>query len=645
MKKILFFSLLFCIHFTYAQQKLKDADKLFHGMCYVDAAKAYEEYLEKEPNPSIQTLMNVGDTYYYLGDMRKALTWYKKLYTVQGQNLNEVYMLRYTQTLRGVRDYEDANKITKEYLKGKGNQEMIDSFNAQQKYNDSLAQKPSLYKIVPLEINTSYSDFGSTFYGNQLVYSSSKKGGKLIKRLYSWNEQPFLSFYVADRNASTGALFNEKPFYEEINSNYHDATLTFSPDLKTIYFTTNATKKNKNKLKIDKEGVNNFQIFRGTIENGKVINIEKMFFNSYEYSVGHPSLSPDGKWLFFVSDMPGGYGETDIYVAEVFADGSINTPQNLGPKINTIGREMFPYYNNGILYFSSDGHYGFGGLDVYESKHSGKLNFDEPKNLGEPVNSNKDDFSYIIDAETKYGYFSSNRDGGKGDDDIYFFTKSKAECNQFVSGTVVSAKTKLPIAGAAIKVYDSFGDLKFETATGEDGKYQITIPCSATYKFDASKEGFANQDKPVVANAKNEAKLSVDFELAKLEDFTVKDGKNEKIDVNPIYFDYNKWDITPQAVTELDRVVYVMRTFPKVKIKIESHTDSRGTDSYNLKLSDNRAKATQRYIIESGIEPERVLSAIGYSETRPKNKCRNGVKCTEAEYAVNRRSDFIIVEK
>ncbi|WP_177734558.1 OmpA family protein [Flavobacterium inviolabile] len=645
MKKLLFFSFLICINFTYAQQKLKDADKLFKDMSYVDAAKAYEEYLEKEQNPSIQTLMNVGDTYYYLNDMRKAVTWYKKLYSVQGQNLNDVYLLRYTQALRGVRDYDDANKITKEYLKGKGDQDKIAGFARQQKYMDSLAGKPSLYKVVPLEINTSYSDFGSTFYGNQLVYSSSKKGGKLIKRLYSWNEQPFLSFYVADRNVATGALFNEQPFFSEVNSNYHDATLTFSPDLKTIYFTTNATRKNKNRLKNDKEGVNNFQILKGTIENGKVINIEKLFFNSLEYSVGHPSLSPDGKWLFFVSDMPGGYGETDIYVAEVFADGSINSPQNLGPVINTVGREMFPYYNDGVLYFSSDGHYGYGGLDVYESKHSGKLNFSEPKNVGQPVNSNKDDFSYIIDLESKYGYVSSNRDAGKGDDDIYYFTKAKAECNQFVSGRVTNSKSKIPIAGATVKVYDSFGDLKTETTTGEDGRYQLTVPCGATYKFEAAKENFASQEKPVVATAKNEEKQVVDFELAKLEDFTVKDGANEKIDINPIYFEYNKWNITPQAVVELDRVVYVMKTFPKVKIRIESHTDSRGSDSYNLKLSDNRAKATEKYILENGIAPDRILSAIGYGETRLKNKCRNGVKCTDAEHAINRRSDFIIVEK
>lgn len=645
MKKLLFFSFLICINFTYAQQKLKDADKLFKDMSYVDAAKAYEEYLEKEQNPSIQTLMNVGDTYYYLNDMRKAVTWYKKLYSVQGQNLNDVYLLRYTQALRGVRDYDDANKITKEYLKGKGDQDKIAGFARQQKYMDSLAGKPSLYKVVPLEINTSYSDFGSTFYGNQLVYSSSKKGGKLIKRLYSWNEQPFLSFYVADRNVATGALFNEQPFFSEVNSNYHDATLTFSQDLKTIYFTTNATRKNKNRLKNDKEGVNNFQILKGTIENGKVINIEKLFFNSLEYSVGHPTLSPDGKWLFFVSDMPGGYGETDIYVAEVFADGSINSPQNLGPVINTVGREMFPYYNDGVLYFSSDGHYGYGGLDVYESKHSGKLNFSEPKNVGQPVNSNKDDFSYIIDLESKYGYVSSNRDAGKGDDDIYYFTKAKAECNQFVSGRVTNSKSKIPIAGATVKVYDSFGDLKTETTTGEDGRYQLTVPCGATYKFEAAKENFASQEKPVVATAKNEEKQVVDFELAKLEDFTVKDGANEKIDINPIYFEYNKWNITPQAVVELDRVVYVMKTFPKVKIRIESHTDSRGSDSYNLKLSDNRAKATEKYILENGIAPDRILSAIGYGETRLKNKCRNGVKCTDAEHAINRRSDFIIVEK
>lgn len=645
MKKIITFCLLFCLTISFAQQKLKNADKLFKEMQYVDAAKTYEEYLEKEPNPSVETVTNIADTYYFLDNPRKALEWYQKLYELQGQTLTDTYFVRYTQSLRGVRDYDKANQITKEILRKKGDEKQTSRFMRQRNYNDSLSSQKSLFSVKTVGINSPKSDFGTTFYGNQLVYSSSKDTTKFAEKLYSWNKQPFLELYVADRNITTGELFNELPFLSEIRSQYHDATVTFSPDLKTVYYTTNTLKKN-NKLLNDRGGINNFQILRGTIENGKVTKTDKMFFNSLDYSVGHPALSPDGKWLFFVSDMPGGFGETDIYVAEVFADGNLNTPQNLGATVNTAGREMFPFYIDGKLYFSSDGHYGYGGLDVLESKHYEKLIFSEPKNLGEPINSNKDDFSYIIDPELKYGYFSSNREVGMGDDDIYYFTKAKAPCDQIVSGKVINSKSKLSLEGAIVKVYDSFGDLKAEIATLANGNYQVTIPCGGTYRFIASKPNFSSQEKPVTTGSKNLDEIKdIDFELSNLEDFTKIDEGKQKIDINPIFFEYDKWDITPQAVIELDKVVYVMNTFPKVKIKIESHTDCRGKDAYNMVLSDNRAKSTQTYILSKGIDPSRIESAIGYGEKRLRNRCKNGVKCSEDEHFVNRRSDFIVIDK
>lgn len=640
MRKLFTLSLFVLATIAFGQQKLKAADKLFKSMSYVEAAKLYEAYLEKNTSPSIETITNVADTYYFINDMRKALPWYQKLYEIQGQNVSDIYLLRYTQSLRGVRDYDKANAIVKEHLKKKGDNGQVKRFTNAQNHLDSLAKKESLYEIRNLEINTPNSDFGNTYFGNKLVYSSSNDAG--ATKLYSWNQQPFLSMYVAERNLSNGSLFNQKLFLDEVNSTYHDATITFASDLKTFYYTTNTL--NKKKLKNDASGTNNFQIIKAWLENGKVTKTEKLFFNSLDYSVGHPALSPDGKWLFFVSDMPGGIGETDIYVCEVFEDGKLNSPVNLGPKINTVGREMFPYYSNGMLYFSSEGHYGFGGLDVFESKHNGK-DFSYPKNLGEPINSNKDDFSYIIDSELKTGYFSSNRDMGKGDDDIYYFTKKIPECNQIVQGTVKNSKTQINIEGATVKVYDGFGDLVNEFVTTSDGKFEFVLPCNGSYKVEVSKPNHTSEKKEVATLDKNGDIITLDFKLNNLEDFVVKDNGNEKIDINPIFFNYDKWDITPQAATELDKVVFVMNNFPKVTIRIESHTDSRGKDLYNLTLSDKRAKATQAYIISKGIAADRIESAVGFGESRLRNKCSNGVKCTEDEHFVNRRSDFIIVTK
>lgn len=493
-----------------------------------------------------------------------------------------------------------------------------------------------------MDINTKNSDFGSTFYGDKLVYSSAKETLGLDKKTYSWNDQPCLAMYVAERNQTDGSLFNEQPFLTEIASKYHDATITFSNDQKTFFYTTNTMKGNR--LKTDKKGTNNFQIIKSSIEGDKVVKGEKLFFNSLEYSVGHPALSPDGKWLFFVSDMPGGYGETDIYMVEVFADGTMNSPKNLGPKINTIGREMFPYFNENTLYFSSEGLYGFGGLDIFESKFNGR-DFSDPKNLGEPINSNKDDFSFIIDTKSKYGYFSSNRDTGKGDDDIYYFTKKEPECLQIIRGIVLNSKSKMPLIDVSIKVLDLFGDLKYEYFSDANGKFEFQLPCNSNFRLIASKPNFSTQEKEIKTTENNGEIINVDFELANLEDFVVKDNGNEKIDINPIFFKYDKWDITTQAAIELDKVVYVLQNFPKVRIRIESHTDSRGKDLYNLKLSDNRAKSTQKYILSKGISSDKIESAIGFGEMRLKNNCKNGVKCSDEEHFVNRRSDFIIIDK
>ncbi|AWG26765.1 OmpA family protein [Flavobacterium kingsejongi] len=644
MKKIITLCLLLVSVMMFSQQTLKKADKLFNQMAYKEAAKTYEEYLENAKKPLVSAYRNAADSYYFLDDNVNALKWYKKLYQVQNQSLTDEYFRRYLQSLRGVRDYDTADQLTREFLKQKGDEKEIERYVSQKKYADSLEKAPQRYAIRNLEINSPNSDFGTAFYGDKVVYSSTKDSINFDRKLYTWNEQPFLDLYITDRNSATGALFNETFFLQELRTKYHTATVTFSKDLNTIYYTTNTLKKKK--LLNDAAGTNNFHIMKGTLENGKIIKSESVPFNSTDYSVGHPSLSPDGKWLFFASDMPGGYGSIDIYVVELFDDGTMGPVKNLGPTINTIGRDMFPFFSNGILYFSSDGYYGYGGLDVYESNFSGKMNFSAPRSLGKVINSNKDDFSFIIDSTDTYGYFSSNRAGGKGDDDIYSFTKTKAACDQLVSGKVTTVKSKEPVEGATIKVYDLFETVMQQTTSDKEGNYHISLPCAATYRLEASKQNYSTKSQKITTVKANPGEMKgVDFELDKLQDLIIPDGDHEKIDINTIFFDYNKATITPQATVELDKVVYAMTQFPTLRIKIESHTDSRGKDAYNLKLSNERAKATAAYIFSKGIAENRIESAIGYGETRLLNTCGNHSKCTEAEHSINRRSDFIIVAK
>lgn len=645
MKKIITFSILLSSIVLHAQN-MKKADRLFRDLSYVEAATAYEKYIDKAEEPELQAYKNLADSYYYLNDDKNALKWYKKIYEIVGSNISDEYYMKYIQSMRGVRDYEDAYVHTKKYYKRKGDSALTAKFIAQKKRLDSLSEVESLYSIKNLDINSAGSDFGPAFYESKLVYSSTKDSAQFGKSLYSWNKQPFLDLYVADRNGSNGSLYNARPFMTGMSSKFHDATLSFADSATTVYYTTNITKK-KNRLFLNDERTNNFQIMKGTIKDEKLVSSKPIFVDNPEYSVGHPSVSDDGKLLFFVSDMEGGEGETDIYVVELFEDGTMNSPKNLGSVINTEGKEMFPFYSDSTLYFSSTGHFGLGGLDIFESKNKGDLNFSSPKNLGKPMNSNRDDFSFIIDTTGSYGYFASNRlENTKGDDDIYYFTKEMPPCDQFISGTAIDSITKLPLREVIVKAYDKFEEVIAETKTDDDGMYKLTLPCGATYKLFASKENYTTDEEEVATTKEHEAKIEgVDFELTNYDDLVKKENGIEKISVNVIYFDYDKSNITAQAAEELDKVVFVMREFPDVKIKIESHTDSRGADSYNMALSDRRAKSTQAYIISKGIDPERIESAIGYGETRLVNDCGNGVDCSDEEHALNRRSDFIVIEK
>lgn len=630
--------------FSQSKLKLKEADKLYKELAFVDAAKAYDEYLEEENKPSIETLKRAGNSYYNINDNRNALKWYQKLYDIQGDGMSDDYFLRYIQALKGVMDYEKADERIKQYLTNKGDKKEIDRYMWQKKYNDSLSRTNPLYTIKNLEINTDKSDFGATFYGDKIVFTSSRDAAKLTANLYSWNNQPFLNLYVGYRNMNNGEIYKPELFLKDVMTKYHEATATFTPDLKTVYYTTNIVKKNK--LTLDVTRTNNFQIIKGQIVDGQLTNSEKVFFNSKEYSVGHPSLCETGKWLFFASDMPGGYGETDLYVVKIAKDGTMSSPQNLGPKVNTIGNELFPFFKNGILYFSSDGHYGWGDLDVYQTKMMENMEFTVPQNLGSPINSNKDDFAYIVDATDSYGYVSSNRALGKGDDDIYYFTKSKPECNQIISGKVINSKSKEIITEARIEVFDVFEELVLTKVSDEKGNYKFEIPCDKKIKIVASKPNHSSDKKEVMTTEKNGEEIKdVNFELSNYDDLILKNDGKEKIDIEPIFFDYDKFDITFQAAKELDKVVFVMENFPNVKIKIESHTDSRGNDEYNRVLSDKRAKSTQTYILSKGIDASRIISADGYGESRLINKCSNDVNCTEREHFENRRSEFIIVNK
>lgn len=630
----------FCISSMMGQVVLRKAEVHFRDLAYTEAAKEYEEYLQKEKDPKPEIFLNAAEANYYIGNTGAAMRWYEKAFAKKAMLFKEEQFNRYILAVRGEERYKEADALLWQHFAG--NDAVLKILTLQKQHLDSLNKKSLKYKLQNLAINTNKSDFGVAFYGKKVVYASAKDSARDGAKTYSWNAQPYLSLYVADRNAD-GSFGKEKEFLKSAQTDYHNAAAAFSPDLKRVFVSVNNVSKTK-RLQNDKAGTNNVQIVYGTVVGEQLTKKALASFNSADYSTGQPAVSADGNWLFFVSDMPGGFGGTDIYVAPLYSDGKIGQPVNLGNTINTRGNEMFPFATATALYFSSDGHYGLGGLDVFMSKMDGNAFtspqnstgaiFSLPQNLGKPVNSNRDDFAYVTSSDGKYTYLSSNREGGKGDDDIYYLTEEEKACEKIITGVVTDKKSGQPIEGVEVTV--TVGETKLAEVTKTDGSYTITISCESTAVVSAKKDGYTTCSPDKDGN----------INLDAYTDFVIKGERGmEMIDINPIYFDFDQYYITPLAAKELDKVVYVMQHFPNVVIKIESHTDSRGKDDYNLSLSDDRAKSTYSYIMSKGIDPKRIESVKGYGETQLLNKCSNGIDCTDEEHQLNRRSNFIIVRK
>ena len=370
--------------------------------------------------------------------------------------------------------------------------------------------------------------------------------------------------------------------------------------------------------------------------NGQWDEIEELPFNDDVYSNGHPALSPDEKRLYFVSDREGGIGQTDIYVVDILEDNKYGEPQNLGPKVNTEGREMFPFIaKDSTLYFSSDGYLNLGMLDIFES---GFIKGDtlRPQNMGAPYNSRYDDFALFINSDTNQGFLSSNRPDGQGNDDIYSF--ASFECKQYINGVVRNKNTLEPIANASVYLRNKGGQIIEELTTGPTGEYSFELKCSESYIIRAERPEYVDDVQEVNTSSENDVTQEVDLLLEPIQ-------VGNLLVINPIFFDFDDHKIRTDAKYELEKIVNIMREYETMVIEIESHTDSRGSDKYNEKLSDRRAKSTRDYIYSRGISKERIRSAIGYGEYQLINECADGVRCSEDQHQLNRRSIFRIVEE
>ncbi|SHJ66491.1 OmpA family protein [Aquimarina spongiae] len=631
-----------------AQKKYKRADDLFDKMWYIEAAKEYESAID-QGDISSEVFQKAGDAYYFNTDMEGAYKWYDRLISEYPKEVDAEYIFRYAHALQGIGEYKQAKKWMKKFSEKAKNEDPRAEKYSQNKITveDILDIEPQ-FTLRNLDINTEYSDFGPMYYKDQLVYSSAIDSSYYEERRYHWNEQPFLSLYLGRINPLQTDVTLIEEFSEEINTRYHEATVSFSLDERKIYFTRNNYDGN---LGRDQDGVNHLKLYSAVLkedEDGNTIweDIKELPFNSDDYSVGHPAVSPDGKQLYFVSDMPGSIGATDIFVVDILENDQYSQPRNLGNDINTYGREMFPYITGNRLYFASDGHLGLGGLDVFQADYVIENVFNTPINLGAPLNSKLDDFGFIIKEDLNTGFVCSNRKSGKGDDDIYSFERTPIEtCTQNVFGYLSNVKTGEKISGVTVSLFSKNGEKIEEAITGVNGDYNFVTPvgCSEKYKVTAIKKGYTSNSKDFETSSIT-GKTEVPLGLDTVDELIVEENGQLKIKIGIIYFDLDKSFIRNDAAIELNKIVLLMTQYPKMKIKVESHTDSRSPDDYNLSLSDRRAKSTKAYLASQGINGDRIESAIGYGETQLINNCTNDIPCSEADHQLNRRSEFIITK-
>jgi outer membrane protein OmpA-like peptidoglycan-associated protein len=745
--------------FSYAQSsRLRTANAEFEKMAYAQALRNYEAFLGSGSNKKEQekeALIKLAFCYRKLQDTKNAERVYKDLFKNFEEGLDSEQFLFYAQALANNGKYRESQKMYSRYGELQKEDFRGRKFTVAYMDNSAFYKDSALYNVdFVYPLNSKYSDFSPMFYENGLVFVSARNEGSGIKRVFIQNETPFLDLFLFSDTlslrketrksvemalASLGSSEKsikpnkiqanenfddmEEPEIEEfsksINSKYHEGPVTFFKDYKKIVFTRNNY--NKGRAKKSDKGVNMLKLFIASKKGNKWTDIKELPINSDQYSTGHPALSPDNRKMYFVSDMPGGFGGTDIYVVD-YRDGSWGVPVNLGREINTEGNEMFPFVDEaGNFYFASDGHAGLGGLDMFYVEFRNGVPFGGVENLGAPINSTKDDFGFITDAQRSHGYFSSNRRKGYSDDNIYAFTKGcnslnlivlNQETNEpladtelrmvkngvnkqryitnsqgqtslclesgsdfefkafkegyevgtitygtmsnslakkqqlklylepskrpLVRGRIVSEVDQRPIAGATVTL-ENERDGSIETIiTGVDGRYVFQPVRDGKYSVTAVKDNYAINTESIgkIKNSKKNISVEQNFGMI---------GEGDIFRLDNIYYDLDKSEIRTDAKKELDnKVIPILKKYPDIQIELRSHTDSRASEEYNLRLSAERAKSVVDYLIKKGISSSR-LTAQGYGETELVNECDDSVKCSEVEHQQNRRTEFKIL--
>ncbi len=654
MKHVLFLLFLFVSYLMLGQQRLLNkANTLFDKFAFIEAQNIYLDMVaagSKAP----EVFAKLGDTYYVNNDLIAAHNWYKKLFeNADEKDLSPTYYLRYVQTLKSVENYEAARSLLKAFKNHHGYDLLLKTTDSLALFNPLINAGGSAFQVKNIRgLNSPHADFGSKYdpYRERLVFSSNRDTFNIAQKLHSWSGQAFLDLYTVT-NFESNTLTSPIKMSDGLNTSFHESSPAFTRDGKTVYF--NRVSKDTPKNRDTNFTTYRLKIYKSQMQDGEWTVPVVLPFCADTYSVAHPALSPDEKKLYFVSDMPGSKRldgnhavaeESDIWVVDILSDDSYSVPQNL-EKINTAGRETFPFVSSdNNLYFASTGYDGHGGLDIYVATADAAGQFTQVANVGKPINSPYDDFAFILMDDSKTGYFSSNRPGGVGSDDIYKLTITPnidVPCETLITGTVMDAKTGAIVDSAQITVLDSKNQQVLKAVTSPNGTFEFALPCDSFYTIHVEKPGFASIDKTITTPTVS-GNMVVSIEITNnpnavvtCEDLKLLNG------LEYIYFDFDKSNIRADTATQLHNLKTFMQLYPQSTVAITSHTDSRGSDAYNLSLSTRRAQSTRNWLVQQGIASARI-TARGAGEQQLVNACSNGVACSVAAHQKNRRSAFVI---
>lgn len=607
-----------------AASHIQKGDRYYESLAFAQAITHYEKVFYKNPSPEVGA--KLADSYFKTGKMEAAEAVYERVVNLSSTPAEHYF--NYARVLMENGKHEKAKGLLKDYLRyhPKDNVAamLLSSCNAiDDRYRDT-----TLYKLSPIELADFTNTFSVTEYENAIVFVGEKKA-YAGSRKNPWTGNSYLDLYQMEKSED-GRWLNPELLKGDINGKFHEGPATFSNNGTVVFFTR--SNYFKRKMEVNDERENNLKIFRAELVNGEWTNLTELPFDSDDYSVGHPALTPCCNTLYFVSDMPGGYGGTDLYRADYKDDGTWTEPENLGPDINTAGNEMFPFVDeDGTLYFSSDAHNSMGGLDVFLTYFNGER-WAAPENLNYPINSMKDDFAFTYDPDDSTGFVSSSR---ADQDKIYEFNRYAPKFN--LIGFAHKKGERTPVEGVMVEITNAKTKEVISVKSDKDGKFKIKLSPETEYSLLCTKMGcFTRTDMISTVGLKYSQDFYADFEV---EEIVI----DKPIVLENIYYDFDKWNIRPDAARELDKLVKLLKDNPEIDIEMGSHTDVRGSDAYNMVLSDRRAYAAVQYLISRGIDARR-LTWKGYGETKLVNECANGVECTEVKHQQNRRTEFKVTK-